>query len=77
MKMKVPEGCTSCSYDGDDYEVVDGVVTVPGEAVGPLSSHGFFQISEAIDAADEAVEVAVAEKRGKKKDVPDQETPAE
>lgn len=41
-KMKAPEGCTGCSFNGEEFEVdKDGNVDVPEEAVAELSSHGF------------------------------------
>lgn len=39
--LVAPEGCTGCSHDGVSYEVVDGMVEVPAEAVMDLVSHGF------------------------------------
>lgn len=32
MKLKVPKGCGSVSWRGQEYPVVKGVVEVPGEA---------------------------------------------
>lgn len=75
MKMKAPEGATGCSFDGVEYEVVDGEVTVPSEAAGALMSHGYEVITAAATPADEAVESAVASRR--KKATPADEAPAE
>lgn len=42
-KMKSPEGATSCSFDGQEFEVDSktNTVEVPEVAVGELLSHGF------------------------------------
>jgi hypothetical protein len=40
-KLKAPEGATSVSFDGESYEVKDGIVEVPHEAVAELFSHGY------------------------------------
>ena len=39
--LYAPEGCTGCSFEGTEYEVTDGAVTVPVEAVSQLLGHGF------------------------------------
>ena len=39
--MTAPEGATSCSHDGQEFDVVDGMVEVPVEAVADLLSHGY------------------------------------
>lgn len=36
-----PKGATSCSWGGESYEVEDGFVVVPAEAVTDLFSHGY------------------------------------
>lgn len=36
-----PPGATACSWRGYQFDVVDGLVTVPGEAVQDLLPHGF------------------------------------
>jgi hypothetical protein len=41
-KLKAPEGATSCSHDGQSFDVdTDGTVDVPDEAVVALMCHGF------------------------------------
>lgn len=40
-EMIAPEGTTGCSFQGESYDVADGVVCVPVEAVAVLFSHGF------------------------------------
>ena len=65
-KMKAPEGCTSCSYDGKTFEVDDeGLVTVPVLAATPLMFHGFilaeFEPTEEDISAQEARAIADAE----------------
>jgi hypothetical protein len=39
-KMQAPEGVTSVSFAGVSYDVEDGVVEVPAQAVEALTSHG-------------------------------------
>jgi len=64
MKMQAPEGATGVSHDGVNYEVVNGVITVPHDAQSSLESFGYTPILEGSeDAADVAVEAAVVEKR--------------
>lgn len=41
VKLKAPEGSTGCSHNGNEYEVVDGIVEVPEEAVADLLPHGY------------------------------------
>ena len=61
VKMEVPEGATSCSYAGEVFESVDGVVTVPQGAVADLQCHGFTVIKMTFDDADSELELANAE----------------
>ena len=39
--LEAPEGCTGCSHDGVEYEVVEGLVEVPAAAIDALIHHGF------------------------------------
>lgn len=39
--LRAPEGCTSASHEGEEYEVDQGFVHVPSEAVADLLGHGF------------------------------------
>jgi len=65
-KLKAPEGCASCSHDGETYETdADGIVTVPAEAVEALLSHGFAAADAPETEADAAVEEAVVRRRRK------------
>lgn len=41
VKLHAPAGHTGCSFDGDEYDVEDGMVSVPQKAVAHLVSHGF------------------------------------
>lgn len=41
VKLHAPATHSSCSFDGDEYKVEDGMVTVPSKAVSHLVSHGF------------------------------------
>lgn len=41
VKLHAPASHTSCSFDGDEYKVEDGLVNVPQKAVAHLISHGF------------------------------------
>lgn len=41
VKLHAPETHTSCSFDGDEYKVEEGMVSVPQKAVAHLVSHGF------------------------------------
>ena len=42
VKMKVPEGCSGCSFAGENFKPSrKGFVTVPEEAVAELIPHGF------------------------------------
>ena len=65
-KMKAPEGCTSCSWDGKVFEVdEEGLVTVPVLAATSLMFHGFilaeFEPTEEDISAQEAKAIADAE----------------
>jgi hypothetical protein len=42
-KLKAPENCGGCSFDGTEYEVDEktGTVEVPEAAVASLLDHGF------------------------------------
>lgn len=65
-KMKAPEGCTSCSYDGEVFDVVDGVADVPEEAVAHLFSHGFSLASaDEGNTTDKKAQAATNIKKGK------------
>lgn len=39
--LNAPKGATSCSWGGNEYEVVEGLVEVPAEAVHDLQAHGY------------------------------------
>ena len=39
--LAAPEGATSVSWGGETYEVSDGQVLVPVDAISDLLSHGF------------------------------------
>jgi len=41
QKLIAPEGMTSITFQEESFEVVDGMVEVPAEAVAELASHGF------------------------------------
>lgn len=69
-KMKAPEGATSVTFDGDTFEVVGGVVTVPHDALEVLISHGFEPIGDS-DDQDEVVEQTRATKKSRKAAEPD------
>lgn len=47
VKMKVPEGGTGCSFEGEEF-VADakGIVEVPAEAVATLQDHGFVVVKQ-------------------------------
>lgn len=46
QKLIAPEGSTSVTFDGESFEVVDGIVEVPGQAVAELLSHGYTPLLE-------------------------------
>lgn len=58
-KLKAPEGATACSFAGETFEVVDGAVDVPDEAVAELMNHGF--VTPELDAVTAAALVAAAD----------------
>lgn len=58
-KLKAPEGAIACSFAGETFDVVDGVVDVPDAAVADLLDHGF--VTEELDAAAAAAVVAAAD----------------
>jgi hypothetical protein len=62
-KLKAPNGCTGCSFNGEQYPVKRGYVVVPDEAVAELIPHGFITEvdEEAIAAAADDAESAAAE----------------
>lgn len=39
--MEIPDGTSTCSVDGIEYEIVGGYVEVPAESAVALASHGF------------------------------------
>lgn len=39
--MNAPKGATGCSFDGKEYKVEKGQVTIPEEAVTSLMDHGY------------------------------------
>lgn len=39
--LRAPEGAGNVSFDGEEYEVDQGFVHVPSEAVADLLAHGF------------------------------------
>lgn len=42
VTLQAPDGCNSCSHEGETYEVdKDGFVRVPPDAVSALKDHGF------------------------------------
>ncbi|MBU3640010.1 hypothetical protein [Polynucleobacter sp. AP-RePozz3-80-G7] len=41
QKLIAPEGHTSVTFEGESFEVVDGIVEVPAQAVAVLFSHGY------------------------------------
>lgn len=45
MKLKAPEGCTGCSFGGQEYKVKKGIVDVPDEALFALREHGFYPVA--------------------------------
>lgn len=55
VRLKDLNDVSSVSFDGDSYDVIDGFVDVPEEAVADLLSHGFILISESDPIAAEAV----------------------
>lgn len=63
-KLKAPEDVTGCSFAGKSYEVKNGHVLVPDEAVADLISHGFKPVAadKKEEAARLAAEKAAAEK---------------
>lgn len=42
--LQAPEGITDCSFGGENYAVVDGVVEVPAEAAASLYQFGFANV---------------------------------
>lgn len=59
-KLKAPAGCSSCSFEGESYQVKKGYVNVPTEAVSALVSHGFVSVEDEEAMAADAI--AIAEK---------------
>lgn len=53
VQMKAPQGCKSCSSDGQTYVVNKGVVVVPAEVVASLYPHGFEVIGEVDESTDQ------------------------
>jgi hypothetical protein len=56
IKMKVKKGTTSVSFNGDEYPVENGHVTVPPSAVEHLEAHGHTVPEEAgkhVDLSDD------------------------
>lgn len=51
VRMIAPAGATSCSHDGVTYDVKDGHVDVPSNAVEALQSFGFHVADSAVEAA--------------------------
>jgi hypothetical protein len=47
VKMRAPAGCTSMSFGGESYTIIDGFVVVPDAALIPLMAHGFVHAPEA------------------------------
>lgn len=39
--LNAPKGAKSCSWNGQEFEVEDGLVVVPNEAVLDLIPHGY------------------------------------
>lgn len=68
-KLKAPEGATSAGFDGETFEVVNGIITVPHEAVAALIPHGYEPIGQT-DEQDDVVEQKAASKKAKKDDKP-------
>lgn len=48
MRMRAPEGTTSCSVGGEEYLVADGCVDVPDDYASSLVSHGFTFLESAV-----------------------------
>ena len=40
-RLRAPENAGGCGWNGESFDVVDGFVTVPSEAVADLTSHGY------------------------------------
>lgn len=64
MKFKAPEGATSVNCGGEEFSVVDGILTVPdhGDYATILAPHGYVAFNipsdSDVDAADAALRAA-------------------
>lgn len=41
IQLAAPDGVDSASWNGNEYQVEDGLVSVPREAIDDLAPHGF------------------------------------
>jgi hypothetical protein len=41
QKLNAPDGSTAVTFAGEVFEVIEGIIEVPAEAVAELLSHGF------------------------------------
>ena len=61
VKLHAPAGSTGCSFEGVAFEVKDGMVEVPEEAVETLASHGFATSKDGVKAPMALTEEAFAD----------------
>ncbi len=69
MKLRVPCGCRSVSYDGDQLSIdSDGSIEADETAAGILVAHGFVAVPSSITVTDHDAagrdEVATLDRRG-------------